>query len=122
MEIENKEIKHQIELLIDASDTFYNQGDLSGAIKKLLDSWELLPVEKEIFDESFLISKYITMLSMEIGDYEQAKVWAYKASKCDPERALNGEKEFLIGQVAFESGDMIDAKKYFKKHNVSSSR
>ena len=54
---------------------------------------------------------------MKIEDFNTAREWAHITKLCDPERPEIGEKEFLIGQVAYEAGDFEEAKKYLSLAN-----
>lgn len=109
-----KNIQERIDKLIDEGDKVYNQGNIKGAINYLKEAWEIFPDSKFCYPESYHVANYITLLSMEVKDFETAKEWALVTQKCHPERGDIVEKEFLIGQVAFESGDLKEAYKYFK--------
>lgn len=107
-------IQEKVDEILDHSEIAYQENDLPSCIVWLKKAWDVLPGDKYVFDESYLIANDIVRLSMEIKDFKTAREWAFIAQKCDPERGDIGEKEFLIGQVAFESGDLKEAYKYFK--------
>lgn len=113
----DKITQEKIDKIIDDSDMIYNDGngDIPKAIELLKKAWEELPSDTKFqYDDSFHIANFITVLSMEVEDYVTAKEWAFITQKCNPSRGDIGEKEFLIGQVAYAAGDMDEAYKYLK--------
>jgi WD40 repeat protein len=81
---------------------------------ELLDkAWGMLPGTKFIYDESFYIAKDMIIACLRLKDYVNGKKWADIIFECDLERIDDGEREMLAGRVAYESGDLKSAEKYF---------
>ena len=112
--------QNRIDDIVNSGSNAYGNGSLSEAIDLLKSAWNVLPEPKFIYDDSYHIARYITKISLELKAFVQAKEWAFIVKECDPERPDIGEKEFLIGQVAYESGDKLEAKKFFKIANDKS--
>lgn len=110
----NIEKQNKIEELISESSSIYNSGDLLKSIQLLSEAWEELPQNKFDFDDSYHISRYIINLSLEMKDFDTAKKWILLYEKSDLERPDIGEREFLKGKVAYESGDILNALELFK--------
>lgn len=107
-------IQKQVERKMDESNMEFDKGNYVESIKFLEEAWVLLPNNpKGIYDESFHIVLYITETYLLIKDTDQANKWVDRIFQCDLERIDCGEREFLAGKVAYESGDFEKAKKYF---------
>ena len=115
----DKKIQLKINNLIDEGSEEYDKGDLNKAIESLKLAWSELPDTKFGYDDSYHIARYIVIISMELKIFSQALEWGLVVQKCDPERPDIGEKEFLLGQVFFESGDLEKAKFYL---NIASQK
>lgn len=108
------EIQREIDELSDKSNDTYDNGDYIKTIELLEQAWNKLPNPKFMYDDSYHIARSIALISLKLDKFEQAKEWAEITKLCDPERQDIGEKEFLLGQVAYESGQLTEAKKYLK--------
>ena len=104
----------KIENLVIESSDIYTKGNLEKSINLLKVAWEELPNSKYDYDYSYHIARHTTKILIELKAFAKASKWTEITSKCDPERADIGKKEFLIGQVAFESGQEQKAIEYFK--------
>ena len=113
-------IQSEIDALDDESNITYDNGDYNATIEILKKMWEKLPNPKVVYDDSYHIARFIALISLELKNFQQAKKWAEITKSCDPERQDIGEKEFLIGKVAYESGDMLEAKRFLKIANNKS--
>lgn len=113
MEIKNKKILEKIEQLMDDSDELYDEKKFPQSIEMLLKAWELLPTPKEQYDESFHIAQGLAETFFLIKNYDQSILWAKKLGECDPEREDDGDSEFLLGKVYYETNDMEAAKQNF---------
>ena len=95
----------------------FNQLCVCGKIKEarevLFQAWEILPDNKYESDESYWIVANILDLSMELRELDVANEWVDKIFLCDPERPDTGEREMWAGKVAYVSGKIEKAKKYF---------
>lgn len=116
----DEKIQSEIDALSDESNVTYDNGDYNATIEILKIMWEKLPNPEVDYDDSYHIARSIALISLELRNYEQAKEWAEITKSCDPERQDIGEKEFLIGKVACESGDMLEAKRFLEIANNKS--
>jgi tetratricopeptide (TPR) repeat protein len=113
MEIKNSKIAQKVEELMDESDELYDQKHYQKSISKLLEAWDVLPVPKEKYDESFHIAEGLAETFFLIKNNEEAVRWAKKLGECDPERQDDGDSEFLLGKIYYEMNDMETAKAQF---------
>jgi hypothetical protein len=120
MALLNSPLKEEIDNLIAQSNIEYDNGNLVESVDLLEIAWDKLPDPKGIYDDSFHIVLYLSETYLEIGNINNAKKWADLIYECDLERADSGQREFLSGKVAFESGDLICAKQYFSVANEKS--
>lgn len=109
-----KEIQDQINEFISMASDSFCVNNFNSSITFLKKAWGKLPNDKYLFDDSYHISRYLTMSYQQLGKMEDAKHWAFINMKCDPERADIGEKEFLVGQIFFELNNVDEAIHYFK--------
>ncbi|MCT4647878.1 MAG: hypothetical protein N4A74_23020 [Carboxylicivirga sp.] len=114
------ELQKKVDNFIDKGSNIYDKGNPEQAILMLKSAWDLLPRDKFIYDDSYHIARYIIKISLELQNYNQAKEWAETIQKCDPERPDIGEKEFILGQVLYESGNKETAKFYIEISNQKS--
>ena len=105
--------KEAIERLMEEVEDNYGKEHFIHALKLLEDAWTLLPKPKFIYDESFHIADYMIHLYLILEDQEKAKSWGVIIQECDPERGDFGEKEFILGKIFFESGEVLSAEKLF---------
>jgi hypothetical protein len=113
MAILEKELQQKVQGLIDEGSDLYTAGDRKSAQDRMASAWDLLPMPKETYDDSFHIAHYSTKIALAERNFELAKKWAEIHQHCDLERFDTGHREFVAGQVAYEAGDMETAKKYF---------
>lgn len=106
-------LKEQVENLMDMSNQEYDKGDYIKSIKLLEEAWTKLPQPKVIYDDSYHIVKYIIETYLFINNAQHAKEWSNIMFICDLERADSGEREFLVGKVAYELGNLDIAKEFF---------
>lgn len=104
----------KISQLMDDMNTLYEKGKLHQARDALFKAWDILPENKYIYDESYWIVAFILDLSIDIHDIDMANKWVDKIFKCDLERQDDGDREMWAGKVAYESGKVDEAKKFFK--------
>lgn len=107
-------LKEQVAQLEEKGFQFYLKGNYEGYQEALLDAWKLLPEPKELWDESFSISKNIleNYLVMELPS--EAQKWVETVLKADPERQSDGERELYAGMVAYELGEFEKAMGFFE--------
>ena len=113
-------VKEQIESIIDESNKEFDRKKYIQSIKLLDKAWELLPEPKGGYSESYHIALYASETYLLIKDTSKAKEWADIIKKCGLNRIDSGEREFLSGKVAFESGDLDKAKQFFEIANRKS--
>lgn len=102
-----------IETLIEKSDEEYEQGDFLNSIKTLEEAWHKLPEPKGDYSESYHIVMGISETYLLLKDYQKAGEWSEILYNCALHRIDSGEREFLSGKIAFESGDLEKAKDFF---------
>lgn len=116
----DKVTQKRVDDIVAEGSNVYGNGDLLQSVDLLKKAWQELPNSKYVYDDSYHIARFISKISMELNDFTQSKEWAFIVEKCDPERGDIGEKEFLIGQVAYESGEELEALRYLKIANDKS--
>lgn len=116
MELEcvDKSLSEKYRQLMEHANTLYEKGELYQDREVLFEAWKLLPEDKYIFDESYWIVAFILDLSMKLDDMKTADEWVDKIFKCDLERIDDGDREMWAGKVAYESGKVEEARKYFE--------
>lgn len=114
------DLGRKIQALMDKSDNQYNDGQYIEAIHSLEEAWELLPSEKNEYDESFLIVWGILTTAIQAKNVDAMNKWVDKIFDADPARVDSGEREMWAGRVAYESGNLDQAKEYFTIANKKS--
>lgn len=114
------EIGVYIKELMDKSNEEFDKGNLEESVSLLEQAWVKLPDGKVIYDESFLIIWGILDISIMINDTERMKKWVDKIFVADPARGDTGERELWAGKVAFELGDLANAREYLETANKKS--
>lgn len=114
-------LQAEIDKIKAESGLYFSKGEISAAINRLEAAWEVLPGSKILYDESFHLANYILQMALQNKDFSKAAHWANVLQKCDPERPEIGEREFIAGMTAFESGDFAAAKKWFVVANEKSN-
>lgn len=109
-----------IQELMDKSNEEFDKGNLEESVFLLEQAWGELPNEKVIYDESFLIIWGILNISILLNDVERMKKWVDKIFITDPERGDTGERELWAGKVAYELGDLSEAREYLNTANKKS--
>lgn len=111
----------KIENLMDNSNNEYNKGNYDKAIDLLINAWELLPDDKNQWEESYLIIWRILDVSIrKTGKIDIMNQWVNNIFYADPGRRDTGEREMWAGRVAYESGAKDQALEYFKTANKKS--
>lgn len=80
-------------------------GDLDTSLRLLVEAWDRLPEPKLECDESFFVVKAMIGTLLLKGDPAGADEWSDHMMHADTERADCGEREFVIGRVAFALHD-----------------
>ncbi len=107
-------LKEQIQGLLSKSNDSFNMINYIDSKFYLTEAWNKIPGNKYNYDDSYLIAWLLIDLNLLIKDYADAKGWSEILFKCDLERVDSGDREFMAARVAFEAGDLINAKEYFK--------
>jgi beta-xylosidase len=116
----DQDTKSKIEVLIqDAMDSF-NPADIDKSIDKLKLAWNTLPEQKNQWDESYLITKYISIVLFNAKQFDQLKSWVPLYLECDHINRSHGESELIAGKLEFVNGNKSDALDYFKIANTKS--
>ncbi len=108
-----EDIAKTIEELRAESVTVYRKGDIPNAISLLEKAWDLLPGEKYIYKESFLIATFILRLAIESKDDNLLKEWRDIILVANPHRPDSGEREMWVGRASYHVNDYEKAKYYF---------
>lgn len=108
----DQNIKTKIDGLIDKAMKNFNPQDIEASVDILKEAWESLPDKKEDWPESFLISKYITVVYFNAKKIQKAYEWAKIFNKSFVNRSY-GESEFMLGKILFEKEELEEAKKWF---------
>ena len=99
--------------LIDKSFEKYSKESIEESINLLNEAWNMIPNDKEQWDEGYLVSKEYIDTYFAYGDYNEAEKWIDIFLKADALHANHGGGQFLVGKVYFNSGKEDLAKKYF---------
>lgn len=98
----------------------YKQGALQSGLLKLQELWDSIQEPKTNVANSYLVIEYAVKFSMELGNLDKAWEWAKLAPIYNKNRQDIGEAEFLVGKVAYEKGDINEAKNQFHIANEKS--
>ncbi|MBD8082522.1 hypothetical protein [Chryseobacterium caseinilyticum] len=109
------EIQDKFEKIDNQIEDCFENNNHSGIIELELQKWNLLPLPKEKYDESFFIAHSLANEYMEIQDHNNSKKWAEILFSCDLERLDDGEREFVAGKVHFAADNLERALEYFKR-------
>lgn len=96
------------------------QKDYQKSLKLVLEMWDLLPEEKLIYAESWVVVSTILELAIEYGDRETMQKWIDKIDLVTLESYHSGERECYKGKVAYEMGDFDTAREYLSCANKKS--
>ncbi|AOM79182.1 hypothetical protein [Pedobacter steynii] len=113
MEIKDQKIAAKLEDLIEESEGYYEEEDYEGFVKVSLKAWDILPTPKEVYDESYHLAEGLAEGYLLTGNHKESIKWAEIMGNCDMERADDGAREFILGKMLFESGDLENAKEKF---------
>jgi hypothetical protein len=114
MALLEQDLQNKINHCKTRSGLLFAENNISEAIKELEAAWSIIPIPKELYDESYLISRYIVQMATKDRQFEIARHWSVINCACDPERLDDGEKEFLAAIVEFEAGEFEAAFKIFQ--------
>ncbi len=106
------ETKVKVDGLIDEAMSKFSRDNISISINLLSTAWDMLPENKNQWNQSFLIAKYITHVYFNAAELEKAKEWGLIFNETDPDRDF-GESEFMLGKIDFELGNFPEAKDWF---------
>jgi len=110
--IDNK-LQQIFDSLDEKIEVFYTNKNQEGIIAIELQKWELLPLVKEKWDESYHIAKSLIDEYIILNNKIEAYKWCDIIQKCDLERADSGERELIKGKTFFEFEDYNEALQYF---------
>ncbi|MBS0031632.1 tetratricopeptide repeat protein [Chitinophaga sp. 22321] len=112
MEITDPKIITAIEAVWQEAEMLFEKNDLARYAQKLEEAWDLLPVPKQQYDDSFDLAFTIAETYLELKDFPAMLRWAKMLQQCDPERDDDGDREFLLGMAFFENNVMTEAEQY----------
>ena len=86
----------------------------------LLATWDLIPEEKYSYSESFLIAVQIVKVALATNDLTLMNTWKDAVSLSSPHRIDSGERDMILGKIAYHNGDIDEAKSLFVAANKKS--
>lgn len=110
----NEELSQQILDLIDEAYNTYSKESPENSINILHEAWNLIPDNKEEFEEGYLVVHELIETYFSIGDYLATEKWIEMYLKSDNINRNFGTAEFYAGKTAFELGKLEEAKSYFQ--------
>ncbi len=110
----SEEIVEKLEIIDEKIEVYFNEKNHKKIIEAELEKWELLPDPKNKYDESFFIAKSLADEYLNLLEYEASESWAKILLQCDLERVDDGEREFVLGRVYFESKDFKKSSEFFE--------
>lgn len=113
MYIEDKKIAKKVEDLMEESEEYYENEDYSVFIDTYLKAWDIVPLPKEKYEESYHLAEGLAEGYLLVGNHKDSIKWAEIMGVCNLERADDGAREFILGKMLFESGDLENAKEKF---------
>lgn len=113
MELPDQKVAAAIEAIWQEAEVLFENNDPARYALKLEEAWNLLPAPKEVYDDSYDIAFAIAETYLILKDYPAMLRWANTLQPCDPGRADDGEREFVLGKAFFENGNMKEAETYF---------
>jgi tetratricopeptide (TPR) repeat protein len=114
------ELKSKIEQMIASAMDVFSLEKPEESTTLLLNAWVLLPDEKQLWTESFLLSKYILHVYYRTGNLPKAKEWSVVFLNCDHAQRNYGEAEMMAGKIAHQEGNITLAKQHFSVANQKS--
>lgn len=93
----------------------YQDGDLPGSLTLLHEIWNRLPNPRVATPNAYLIVEYGVAFALKLRQFDEARIWADRAPEFKEKRHDMGEVEFLLGKVAFESGQLELAEQQFRE-------
>jgi hypothetical protein len=103
------------------SNTEWDKNNFIKSIVLLEEAWDLLPLDKISYSESYLIVWGILKTSILLNDTDRMKKWVDRIFICSPQRGDTGERELWAGKVAFETGNLDKACHYLMTANQKSN-
>ena len=114
------ELGKQIWQLFDEGTAVYQHGDKGKSIRILESIWDLLPDDKNKYDEGYLALHAIVDTAIEINDLETLKKWKEKIFVAGEGYEDFGERDLMAGKIAFEIGEKKEALYYLRQANEKS--
>lgn len=108
-----KELAKTIDDLIQQSYHVFDKENTTLSLQLLEKAWDLLPLPKENWQESYYIAQNIIHAYLQGKNIEQAIAYLPTFMRCDQQNRNYGESEFLAGKLAFDRGQKIEALDYF---------
>lgn len=97
--------------------TAWLAGDIAGAERHFLESWEMIPEPKSAYDYGQISSYGIAIFYRDTAQFEKAREWAMVARGIYGEGEASSEyMDELAATIHFESGDLEGAFALFEPH------
>ncbi len=111
-EMLSDDLLEEIDQLYHKSLKAFEENNIEENAACLRSIWNKLLEDKSQLSVSYHIARELAEDFMMIKDYQEAMKWAMETFNCSANRYDYGERELLVGKVAYESGDMEKAKAY----------
>lgn len=86
---------------------------LEESIFDLKQLWDTIPAPQRNTPNAYLIIEYLSRILIKLKRYDEAFIWGIKGTDFNLTRNQAGEAEFLLGIIAYESGNHEFAKDMF---------
>lgn len=91
----------------------YKNNQFGECIEDLKQLWETIPAPKENIPNAYLVVEYLSRILLKLDKYDEAFMWGIKGTVFNSTRNQAGEAEFLLGEIAYQSGYHEFAKDMF---------
>ena len=85
-------------------------GQYEQALAEVNDLWNGLPSNKVEVPNAYMVLEYAVAILLHLARLDEARSWAERGLAFREKRHDLGEAEFLIAKVAYEQGDLEEAR------------
>lgn len=112
-------LKEKFETALEnAYDEYSN--DIEKGITLMEVAFDIIPDPKESYDETYTLAETLLAVQLSLKNLEEANKWLKWVMVADAERIDSGEREHWAGKLAYERGQLEDAKEFFRISNEKS--
>lgn len=109
----DKYIKQEIEKLDNASNDIFDLKNPQPGINLLIEAYNLIPIPRTSYSESFNLLKYITTGYFRADLIDESEKWLSQFLESDFNTRRYGESEYLAGKIALKRNNKEKAIQYF---------